>query len=99
MLDHQNSVSIDMRQLSWEFFFIYSNPGKIETTQKISTHELIFFDDDDEHISEVHHYTKIGLMQNDETVPSSKGIQNQCYKETKTCIFPALTFTRHEPEI
>ena len=32
-----------MRQLSWEFFFIYSNPGKIMTTQKISTYELIFF--------------------------------------------------------
>ena len=46
-----------MRQLSWEFFFIYSNPGKIKTTQKISTHEYFF--DDDEHISEVHHYTSI----------------------------------------
>ena len=34
MLDHQNSVSIDMRQLSWEFFFINSNPGKIKTTKK-----------------------------------------------------------------
>ena len=66
MLDHQSSVSIDMRQLIWESFFIYSNHGKIKTTQKISTHELIFFFyDDDEHISEVHHYTKIGLMQND----------------------------------
>lgn len=43
MLDHQSSVSIDMRQLIWESFFIYSNPGKIKTTQKISTHELIFF--------------------------------------------------------
>ena len=32
-----------MRQLSWEFFFIYSNPEKIMTTQKISTYELIFF--------------------------------------------------------
>ena len=57
MLDHQSSVSIDMRQLSWEFFFIYSNPGKIKTTQKISTHEYFF--DDDEHISEVHHYASI----------------------------------------
>ena len=66
MLDHQNSVSIDMRQLVWEFFFIYSNPGKIKITQKIITHELIFFLDDDEHISEVLHiYAKIGLMQND----------------------------------
>ena len=42
MLDLQSSVSIDMRQLSWEFFFIYSNPGKIKTTKKISTQELIF---------------------------------------------------------
>ena len=32
-----------MRQLIWESFFIYSNHGKIKTTQKISTHELIFF--------------------------------------------------------
>ena len=63
MLDHQSSVSIDMRQLSWEFFFIYSNPGKIKTTKKISTQELNFFDD--EQISEVHCYTKIGLMRND----------------------------------
>ena len=53
-----------MKQLIWEFFFIYSNPGKIKTTQKISTHEF-FFLDDDEHISEVLDYTKIGLMQND----------------------------------
>ena len=62
MLDHQNSVLIDMRQLSWEFFFIYSYPGKIKTTKKISAQELFF---DDEQISEVHHHTKIGQMQND----------------------------------
>ena len=43
MLDHQNSVSIDTRQLSWEFIFIYSNPEKKKkTTQKISTQGLIF---------------------------------------------------------
>ena len=43
MLDHQNSVSIDMRQLSWEFIFIYGNhEKKKKITQKISTQGLIF---------------------------------------------------------
>ena len=36
MLDHQNSVSIDMRQLSWEFIFIYSNPEKKRKLHKRS---------------------------------------------------------------
>ena len=64
MLDHQNSVSIDTRQLSWEFIFIYSNPGeKKENYTKDQYPRVNFFDD--EQISEVHLHRKICVMQND----------------------------------
>ena len=82
-----------MRQLSWEFFFIYSNPGKIITTQKISTYELIFFDD--EQISEVHHHRKICLMQNDRMYHHQRTVKINAIKRQK----PAFSQHSHSQDM